>query len=226
MMKRSLAAVALLALAASVSAADPKHTVKVEDAEPPKELGEAVRAVLSGKAMHVSDEKGKLIMTVWPAKSLATKATAEQAKAGLKYSQVEETTVLGAVKFPEVWKDYRDQKIKPGVYTLRLSTQLMDGNHMGTAPYNEFALLCPADLDKKPQLLDVKDLHDLSSKSTTRKHPGIMLMYPNKTPKDEPVIQAKPQETVVLSYRVPATASGEKSHLGFSLVFVGVTMAE
>jgi hypothetical protein len=225
-MPRLLAAAALLVLAAHAAAADPKYAVKVEDADPPKELGDAVRAALSNKAMSVSDEKGKLIMTVWPAKSLATKATAEQAKAGLKYSQVEETTVIGAVKLPEVWKDYRDQKIKPGVYTLRISTQLMDGNHMGTAPYNEFALLCPAELDKKPDLMDVKDLHDLSSKSTTRKHPGIMLMFPNKTPKEEPVVQPKPQDNFVLSYRVPATAGGEKSHLGFSLVFVGVTMAE
>ena len=98
--------------------------------------------------MNVSDEKGKLICTVWAAKSLDTKATAEQAKAGLKYSHVEETTIVGAVKFAEEWKDYRKQKIKPGVYTLRLGVQPMDGDHMGTAPYNEFALLCPAAEDK------------------------------------------------------------------------------
>ena len=27
---------------------------------------------------------------------------------------------------------------------------------MGTAPYNEFCLLCPADQDKKPDLLEVE----------------------------------------------------------------------
>src|SRR5947199_9944650 len=113
------AAFALLALAAPTPAADTKLTVKVEKAEPPKELSDAVRKTLSDQAMSVSDEKGKLICTVWAAKSLDTKATAAQAQAGLKYSQVEETTIVGAVKFGEEWKDYRKQKIKPGVYTQR-----------------------------------------------------------------------------------------------------------
>ena len=102
-----------------------------------------MQAVLSGKAMNVLDEKGKLICTIWPAKSLDAKATAAQAKAGLKYSHIEETTIVGAVKFAETWVDYRKQKIKPGVYTLRMAMQPMDGDHMGTAPYNEFFLLLP-----------------------------------------------------------------------------------
>lgn len=224
-MVRTLAAVALLALAASSSAAE-KITVKFEDAEPPKELSDAVRGVLGGKAMTVTDEKGKAICTVWAAKSLDSKATAEQAKAGVKYSQIEETTVVGAVKFPDTFTDYRKQKIKPGVYTLRLGIQPMDGDHMGTAPYNEFCLLIPAEIDKKPELLDVEKLHEESKKSTTRKHPGIMLLFPNKTPPETPVVEAKPKETWVLSYRIPATAGGEKAFLGVSLVVVGVTMSE
>ena len=226
MIRRTLAVAALLALAASSLAADAKLTVKVEKADPPKELSDAVRKTLSDQAMSVSDEKGKLICTVWAAKALDTKATAEQAKAGLKYSHVEETTVVGAVKFAEEWKDYRKQKIKPGVYTLRLGVQLMDGDHMGTAPYNEFALLCPAAEDKAPDLMEVKELFELSGKSTGRKHPGVVLLFPNKTPAEAPAIEAKPKEHVVLSYRVPATAAGQKANLGFSLVIVGVTMAE
>jgi hypothetical protein len=220
------AAVVLLALAASSSAQGPKLSVKVEDAAPPKELAEPVRAVLDSKAMTVTDDKGKVLCTVWAAKSLESKATAEQAKAGLKYSNIEETTVVGAVRFPETWTDYRKHKIKPGVYTLRLANQPMDGDHMGTAPYNEFCLLCPADQDKKPELLEVEKMHELSAKSVGRKHPGMMLLFPTKTPPEAPVVEAKPKEHFVLSYRVPVTASGQKAALGVSLVVVGVTMAE
>ena len=226
-MIRTLAAVAaILALATSTFAADAKLTVKVEKAEPPKELADAIRKTLSDQAMSVSDEKGKLICTVWAAKALDTKATADQAKAGLKYSHVEETTLVGAVKFPEEWKDYRKQKIKAGVYTLRLGVQLMDGDHMGTAPYNEFALLSPAAEDKTPDAMEVKELYELSGKSTGRKHPGLMLLFPNKTAAEAPAIEAKPKDHTVLSYRVPATAAGQKANLGFSLVVVGVTMSE
>lgn len=226
MIRRTLALLAALVFASATTAADPKLTVKVEKADPPKELGDAVRKSLDTQAMSVFDEKGKLICTVWPAKSLDTKATADQANAGLKYSHLEETTVVGAVKFAEEWRDYRKQKIKPGAYTLRLGIQLMDGDHMGTAPYNEFALLCPAAEDKSPELLDVKELYELSGKASGRKHPGLMLLFPNKTAAEAPAIEAKPNDHVVLSYRVPATAGGEKAHLGFSLVIVGVTMAE
>src|SRR5436190_11270661 len=106
MIHRTLVAVVLSALAAATApAADTKLTVKVEKAEPPKELTEAVRKTLDTQAMSVLDEKGKSICTVWAAKALDSKATAAQARAGLKYSQVEETTIVGAVKFAEEWKD-------------------------------------------------------------------------------------------------------------------------
>jgi hypothetical protein len=225
-MMRTLAAAVLLAITTSAFAADTKLTVKVEKADPPKELSDAVKKTLSDQAMSVSDEKGKLICTVWPAKGLDTKATAAQAQTGLKYSHVEETTVVGAVKFAQEWKDYRKQKIKPGVYTLRLSVQPMDGDHMGTAPYNEFLMICPAAEDKTPDLLDVKVMYDMSGKASGRGHPAVMLMFPNKMPPEAPAMEAKPKEHVVLSYRVPATAGGQKASLGFSLVVVGVTMAE
>lgn len=225
MLRRILAAVALCALAAPLSAEEAKLTVKVEKAEPPKELSDAIRAVLDTNAMQVSDAKGKLICTVWPAKSLATKKNAAGAKE-LRYSHVEETTVIGAVKFADTWTDYRKQKIKPGVYTMRLAMQLMDGDHMGTAPYSEFALLSPAAEDKQPALLDLESLYERSSKSTTRKHPGIVLLFPNRKPGDKPVVEAKPKEHVVLSYAVPAKVGDEKSTLGFSLVILGATMSE
>ena len=222
-MSRILAAVALLALAASSPAADP--TVKVEETQPPKELSDAMRGLLGAKAMTVLDDKGKPLFTVWVRKELSAKDGAD-VKAGLKYSHLDETTVLGAVQFPADWSDYRKQKIKAGVYTLRLGIQPMDGDHMGTAPYGEFALLVPADVDKKPDLLDAEGLHELSKKSTTRKHPGLMLLFPNKKPADAPAVEGKPKEHWVLNYQVPVAAGGQKANLGFSLVVVGQTMAE
>jgi hypothetical protein len=224
-MTRTLAAVVLLALLGRAAAAD-KFTVKVEDVPPPKELAEPVRALLDSKAMTVVDEKGKVLCTVWARKSLGTKAAADQAKAGLAYANLDETTVVGAVRFPDVWVDYRKQKTKPGVYTLRLGIQPMDGDHMGTAPYNEFCLLCGADKDPKPDTMDPMALHELSAKSGGRKHPSIMLLYPNPKPADAPALAAKPNDTWVLNFRVPATAAGQKTALGFGLVVFGVTMSE
>jgi hypothetical protein len=217
---------AVLLLGALPAFAADGPTVKVEDAAPPKELAEPVRALLSAKAMTVLDGKGAPICTVWPRKALESKATAEQAKAGLKYSHLEESTVIGAVRFPAVWGDYRKQKVKPGVYTLRLGLQPMDGDHMGTAPFNEFGLLAPAELDKSPDPLDPKELHALSAKASGRKHPGIMLLFPNRKPGDSPAIESKPDDHWVLSFKVPANAAGQKADLGFSLVVVGHSTSE
>ena len=225
-MTRTLAVAACLLAAAVADAADAKLTVQVKDAAPPKELSDAVRAVLDGKSMHVFNDKGKLLCTVWTRKALETKAAADQAKAGLKYSHLEEATLIGAVQFPSTFTDYRKQKIKPGVYTLRLGIQPEDGDHQGTAPYNEFCLLLPAGADAGPGVMEAKELHELIVKSTKRKHPGVMLLFPNKTPAEKPVVEAKPKDHFVLSFRVPATAGGEKGYLGFSLVVVGVTMSE
>jgi hypothetical protein len=218
-MTRTAAAILLLAVVGRGVAQD-APTVKVQDTPPPKELAEPFRALLDSKAMTVSDAKGKALLTIWPCKSL-------EAKAGdLSYASLEESTVLGAVKVPEVWKDYRRQNIKPGVYTLRLGLQPMDGDHMGTAPYNEFALLIPADKDAMPDLLDPKDLNEQSKASTTRKHPGIILLFPNPKPGDKPAIESKPQEHFVLSYKQPVKAGGKDAALGMSIVVVGFSMAE
>jgi hypothetical protein len=223
---RTLAVTACLLTAAIAAAADAKMTVKVEDAAPPKELSEAVRAALDGKAMRVYNEKGKLLCTVWARKALETKATAEQAKAGLKYAHLEETTLLGVIQFADTFTDYRKQKVQPGVYTLRLGNQPTDGDHQGTAPYNEFCLLTPAGADTKADVMEAKELFELITKSTKRKHPGVMLLFPNKSPGEKPAVEAKPKDHYVLSFRVPTTSGGEKGYLGFSLVVVGVTMAE
>ena len=73
--------------------------------------------------------------------------------------------------------DYKKQRIPAGLYTLRLAIQPQDGDHMGTAPYNEFCLFCPAAEDKKPDPLTVKDLRELSTKSTDN-HPGVFVLFP------------------------------------------------
>jgi hypothetical protein len=224
-MMRTVVFAALLLAAIPTVAEETKLTVKVEDKAPPKELSDAIRGLLDGKAMNVFDGD-KLLCTVWVVKSLESKATAEQAKAGLKYTHIEETTVVGAVQFPEPWRDYRKQKVKAGVHTLRMGVQPMDGDHMGTAPFNDFLLLAPADADKKAETLEVKEMHELSAKSIGRSHPAMMLLFPNKKPPEKPAIEVKPKDHVVLSLAIPTKAGTETVGFGFSLVLVGETSAE
>jgi hypothetical protein len=224
-MLRFLSIASLLFASNSAIANEPKYSVKVEDKEPPKELSDAVRGSLESKAMNVLADD-KVLCTVWAVKSLDSKATPDQAKAGLKYAHLEETSIVAAVQIADFWRDYRKQKIKAGVYTLRIAIQPADGDHMGTAPFNEFALLSPAANDKTTSTMEVKELFELSAKTIGRKHPAMMLLFPNKKPADAPVFESKPKDHWVLSFKVPTTAENEKTTLGFSLVIVGETMAE
>jgi hypothetical protein len=219
-----LAAPLLLVLTGPVLAA--KYTVKVEDAPPPAEVGNRVRSLLDVKGLSVYDEAGNLLLTVWPRKAFESKATSEQVKNGLTYRELEESDVVGAVKFPKLWTDYRKQKIKAGVYTLRIGWQPMDGDHMGTAPFNEFCLLSPAAKDQSGDKMPAKALHELSAGAVGASHPGVMLLFPNPKPADEPAVESKPNNIWLLSFKRPVTAAGQKTSLGFSLVVIGQTMSE
>src|SRR5262245_247192 len=162
----------LLALAAPGWSA-PSYSVKaVAGVAPPKEVQEPIRKLLKDESVQLLDGKGNLLAELWFRKEMPVKATEAQVKNGLTYREVPSSTVFGVMRVPKALFDYRKQKVKEGVYTLRLALQPMDGDHMGTAPYNDFCLASPAGEDKKPDLLEVKSLHELSAK-TTDAHPSV-----------------------------------------------------
>ena len=55
---------------------------------------------------------------------------------GVTLREVKQTEVIEAVQFHVDWTDYRKQKVKPGVYTMRLGYQPTDGKH--TADVSDF----------------------------------------------------------------------------------------
>src|SRR5438132_7189075 len=216
---------AALVWTAAVARADDagKYTIKELSSPPPKELREPIRKLLNEKAIQLLTDKGSVLCDVWLRKELPAKATPEQVKNGLTYRELEESTVFGAIRYEQEGTDYRKQKIKPGVYTLRLGFQPMDGDHMGTAPYPEFCLLSPAAEDKKPDPMDPKALHDLSAKASMATHPAVMLLMPNDQPKDKPELAAKEMDTWVVYLKADTAA---KAPLGLSLTLIGHSTAE
>src|SRR5205807_6737297 len=102
---------------------------------------EPIAKLLTDRSIQLLDQKGTPLCELWFRKEVPAKATPEQIKNGLTYRELDETTLLGAIRIDQLMTDYRKQKIKPGVYTLRLGFQPMDGDHMGTAPYNELGLV-------------------------------------------------------------------------------------
>jgi hypothetical protein len=212
-----------LLVCAAVQADDAKFTIKNEKAEPPKDLKDGFAALLSDQSLQLLDEKGGAVATFWFRKAIPCKAAPEQVKNGLTYREIPQTSLVGVVQFAQPWTDFRKQKIPAGTYTLRLAFQPMDGDHQGTAPYGEFCLLVPAAKDEKPDTMEAKALHELSAFATGGTHPGVMLLFPNNKPEDEPKLAAKPNAIAVLNVKRPIDANGTATTLGFGFVVSGVT---
>jgi hypothetical protein len=220
---RTLASVAVLG-AAALAAPAASYSAKVADrTPPPKELAEPVRALLAERSLQFLDGKGEVLAELWVRKEVPAKATEAQVKGGLTYREVPETTLLGAVRFPKPISDYRKQKVPAGVYTLRLAIQPMDGDHMGTAPYNEFLLASPAVDDKSTGPLEPKALQEMSAK-VTNSHPAVFLLFPARDA-GEPRAVDKGDGHWILQYKQDVDAAGKKAALGVGLVLVGASSA-
>jgi hypothetical protein len=214
----------VLLVAGPASAAPAPFEVKVVDgAAAPKQLAEPIQKLLAERSIQLIDTKGEVTLEFWFRKNVPAKATEAQVNNGLTYRELTESTILGAVRVAKQVTDFRKQKIKPGVYTLRLGFQPVTGDHMGTAPYSEFCLLSPAVEDKSIDTMESKALQEMSAK-TTDGHPGVMLLFPAKGA-DEPKLVDKGEGNWVLQFKQPITAAGKPATLGIALTVVGTSPA-
>jgi hypothetical protein len=217
-----LVVAAVLAFLPALTVRADDYSIKEAKTAPPKEVDKAIIATLAERSIQLLGAKGDMLAELWFPKEIAAKATPEQVKAGLTYRELPETVLLGVVRFVEQSSDYRGQKIKPGVYTMRLAFQPMNGDHMGTAPYNEFALLVPVDDDKKPDpFKEPKELQDLSQKASGTTHPAVYLLFPGKDPGAAPKLVSQPGGHWVLNVKQEVKADGKKTTIVIGLTLIG-----
>jgi hypothetical protein len=217
----------LLLCASPAVAQDKKFSIKTATTEPPKELKEPIRKLLDNKSVQLHDPAGTMICELWFCKELPSDATPEQVKNGLTYRELKETSVIGAVRFDEAWNDYRKQKIKSGVYTMRLGFQPMDGDHQGKSAFTEFILLVAADKDADAETMSPKGLMELSMRSNALGHPCVLMLFPmSKAPampklEETAPVAGMPKDHWVLQIARPVLAGGTKATIGFGITVVG-----
>lgn len=149
----------------------PSYAVQSITLEPPQELAGPVREVLAGQALRVTSPGG-VFCELWLRKSLPAAATAQN-ELGIVYGEIAPGTLVAAIRFSSAAVDYRQQKVKPGVYTLRYALLPVNGNHMGVSPNRDFLLLSPASADSSAANLAVEQLMPLSRKATGTGHPSV-----------------------------------------------------
>jgi hypothetical protein len=205
-----------------------KFAVRTVSTAPPTELSEPIRKLLSGDAIEMLDGAGKPIADIWLRKEMPTEAAPEQIKNGITYRELKQSEVVGAVRFDRDWTDYRKQKIKAGVYTLRLAFQPTDGKHTAdVSEFQEFVVVLSPKNDKTPALIEEKKLQEISGDSIDSTHPGVFMLVPTK-PGNAPEMVARPMEHWMLTAKLPLTAGGKATgaYLGFGINLVGHSPAE
>lgn len=222
-MLRAGCVVLCLVIAGYSPAQEGKYAIKTGDTAPPKGVSEAIQKLLEKKSVQLLAADGKSIAELWFRASVPADATPEQIKNGITYREVKQTEILGVIRVDQDWSDYRKQKVKPGVYTLRLGYQPADGDHQGASIHKEFLVLVDTAKDTKPELMDYKEMVELSMKSISTGHPGVLMLFPNPKPGPAPKLDAKEMNHWVLFTKEGITAAGKDTGttLGIGVTLVG-----
>ena len=214
-------AVLVFVLPAGACAAEPKLSAKVEKVSAPEDLAEPVRKLLDEQALVVRDGDTE-VMTVWFRTEIPAKATAEQVKNGLTYREIPEGALVGAVRFPAPFTDFRKQTIAAGAYTLRFALQPDIGDHTGTAPHPDFCLICPAKEDRSAEPIEKKKLIEVSSLVNEGRHPAVLLLWPNNGTDAGVKVISKGEGVFVATIKRAVATEGAKTTLGFAVTVAGV----
>ena len=150
-------------------AADPYSLEKAAIAAP-EEVSAAVRAELATEALRVTGPKGPMC-EIWLRKAIPA-APSPAAALGVGYPQIVPGSLVGVVRILSPISDYRQQRVKPGVYTLRYALHPVNGDHMGISPLRDFLLLAPAALDAEPAAITFEEAVARSKKTIGANHPA------------------------------------------------------
>ena len=197
-------------------------TLKTAEKPPPKEIGDSIRSVLQPKAIQLlSGDKPAL--EIWFRQEIPLKSKPASPTDAL--SAVSETALVGAVAVEEKGlQDYKGNDVPTGTYTARFGLQPQDGDHLGTADYNTFLVLIPADSDKDLNGLDkFKPMVKASGKATTSGHPVVLSLRPPSGDATAPSITEPATDHKAIRLKLPGKVSGgaDKADIVFDLVYQG-----
>ena len=197
-------------------------TAKAEKKEPPIEVSEAVKATLGEPCYQIIDE-GQPLFEFWLSKSLPLKENPSSIENGLDAPAM--ASLIGVVHIHKKLRDYRDDELQQGIFTMRFGKIPADGNHLGASEYPYFAVLIPAEKDQAIDAINsYKKMTRASSKETASEHPMIMSLRPiKKKPSQIPALTEPVEEhkCLVVSAKGKVDGSDKETELIFEIVVEG-----
>lgn len=171
------AALIIVSAGGAATAVAEDYRLEAESTAAPSELSEEVRARLGEKLLRVANGD-EVLVELWLVLEPSTAATSE-AVLGVEFADLEQGALIGAVRFPNGWADYKETAIAAGVYTLRYGVQPANGDHMGVSEYRDFLLLLLAEDDVDPAAVsDPEVTIDMSRGASRKVHPAVLALFP------------------------------------------------
>lgn len=199
-----------------------EHRVEViEGAPKAKELTDEVAATLADKGLKIVRGTSRTVCEIWPCKSWEVasdfKPTTE------RLYPFKPGHLLGVLHFRRRGKDFRDQTMKSGWYTLRYALQPIDGNHEGTSPTRDFVLMTRADEDKSSEPVGMKRLLETSAAAAGSSHPAMMcFQHSTAEPSKKPSIRhIEEKDWWIVRFPGVGVADGKEKELSVDLIVAG-----
>ncbi len=208
-----LTTVLLTAVLAQAPLAGTTQTTPAPDALAPE-----IAQKLGADSIRVVVNNGAATLDFWWVSALAIKS----GSGAPSWADVEEGTLVGAVKLSTDFRDIRGRVIKPGIYTLRYGLQPQNGDHLGVSPFREFLLLSPAATDKNPAPTGHEGTIELSKHAIGGSHPGVWSLDPPVT--SQPALSVHKTELGhdAIVMQVPVTRDTKPAGaFKFGLVLIG-----
>jgi hypothetical protein len=198
--------------------------VKKEAKAVPDAVAAEIRDSLNPESVQILSGE-ETVLELWFRKSVPLKSKPESPAKAL--DSVAQATLLGIVSVPADRRDYRDDSLPEGVYTVRFALQPQDGDHSGTSDFPYFAVLIPIGDDKTVDgITGYRQLVDASRKETSSEHPVILSLRPVAEPKAELPALTEPVTdhrcVQVQTHAAAGDAAGDSQILTFELVFEGL----
>ena len=169
----------MICLSVALGAPADEHRVEVIKEPPPQEeYSKALQGQFSEQGLRVIRGSSRTVCEIWPCKHWQTKegfkATSE------RLYPFEAGQLIGLLHFSRRGKDFREQTVGRGWYTLRFGLQPVDGNHEGTSPTRDFLLMVPAEKDTSLARLGVDEANEASAEAAGSAHPAMLCLQPTK----------------------------------------------
>jgi len=143
---------------------------------PPSAASAAIRELISQEGFRIQDANGQNLADIWLRKSIPASEKPSGPKAAVQFPFLADGELIGVLQYQSDGRDYRDQQITKGVYTLRYGLQPVNGDHLGVSLFRDYLLLLPAAKDQTPALPARKQLEAKSALSAGTSHPAVLLL--------------------------------------------------